>query len=193
MTARPVTTGVVLVAGAVTLGLPALLTAIWVADSEHDFQDVVAMVAITAISAVIGAGAALLLGRRLVPSMRTPASSPARAARDALRAGRATDPAVDAAARREADRRLGQGWYVWFCLVLAAVQALLAVAASRWSSRLIAMAAVLLWSGAAWWHRRRIREARRYLGAAANRPETPTGADGDPSTPVGGGVTGPAG
>ncbi|MEV0002094.1 hypothetical protein AB0H28_07370 [Micromonospora sp. NPDC050980] len=178
--------------GAVALGLPALLTGIWVADGDYDFQDVVGMVVVTAVPAVIGAAAALLLARRLVPRMRTPAGSPGAAARDALRVGRATDPAVDAAARREADRRLGQRWYVWFCVVLAAVQALLAVGASRWSSRLIAMVAVLLWSGAAWWRWRGIREARRYLDAA-ERPETPTGTDGDPSTPVGGGATEPAG
>ncbi|WP_431930639.1 hypothetical protein [Micromonospora sp. RP3T] len=162
--------GVVLVAGAVALGLPALLTGIWVADGEYDFQGVVAMVALTAIPAVVGATAALLLGRWLVPRMRTPDGSPNRAARDALRAGRVTDPAVDAAARREADRRLGQRWYVWFCMVLAALQALLLVGAERWSSRLIAGVLVVGWSGAAWWRWRGIREARRYLDAAPEHP-----------------------
>lgn len=186
MSKGPVTTGAVLVAGAVALGLPALLTGMWVADGDYDFQDVVGMVTITAVPAVVGAAAALLLARRLVPRMRTPAGSPTAAARDALRAGHATDPAVDAAARREADRRIDQRWYVWFCVVMAAVQALLSVSASRWSARLIAVVLVLFWSGAGWWRWRGIREARRYLDAA-------TGAHGNPSAPVGGGATGSAG
>ncbi|MFI2711887.1 hypothetical protein ACH495_17335 [Micromonospora sp. NPDC018662] len=188
----PVQPGVLLVAGAVALGLPALLTGIWATDGEHDFQDVVGLVAIVFVAAGVGAGAALLLGRRLVPRMRTPAGSPTAAARDALRAGRATDPAVDAAARREARRRLGQRWYMWFCVVLAAFQALVLAGATRWSSRLVAAALVVLWSGMAWSRWRGIREARRYLGTPADRPETPIGADGGPSTPIGGDVREPA-
>ncbi|MCZ7439329.1 hypothetical protein O7598_23185 [Micromonospora sp. WMMC241] len=187
------TTGAVLVAGALALGLPALLTGIWAADGEYDFQDVVAMVALTALPAVVGAGAALLLGRWLVPRMRTADPGPAAAARDALRAGRATDATVDAAARREARRRLGQRWYVWFVLVLAALQAVVLVGATRWSTRLVAATLVVGWSGTAWWRGRGIREARRYLDAAPVPPETPIGADGGPSTPIGGGLREPAG
>ncbi|MFI5833065.1 hypothetical protein ACIA5A_05235 [Micromonospora sp. NPDC051300] len=187
------TTGSVLVAGAVALGLPALLTGIWVADGDYDFQDVVGMVAITTIPAVVGAGAALLLGRWLAPRMRTAEASPTAAARDALRTGRTTDAAVDAAARREARRRLGQRWYVWFCVVLAAFQAVVLVGATRWSTRLVASALVVGWSGAAWWRRRGIREARRYLDSAPVPSEEPIGADGGPSTPIGGGLREPAG
>ncbi|MFG1672840.1 hypothetical protein [Micromonospora sp. NPDC049282] len=187
------TTGALLVAGAVALGLPALLTGIWAADGDHDFHGVVGLFVLTAMPAVVGAGAALLLGRWLVPRMRTPAGGPTGSAREALRAGRATDPAVDAAARREARRRLGQRWYVWFCVVLAALQAVVLVGATRWSTRLTAGVLVVLWSATAWWRGRGVREARRYLDATPAHPDTATGADGDPSTPVGGGVTGPAG
>ncbi|SCG62409.1 hypothetical protein [Micromonospora humi] len=193
MSSGPVTTGVVVVAGAVALGLPALLTGIWVADGGYDFQDVLAMVALTALPAVVGAGAALLLGRRLVPRMRTSAGSPTAAARDALRAGRATDPAVDVAARREARRRLGQRWYVWLYAVLAAFQVSVVAGADRWASRLTAGVLAVCWSSLAWVRWRGVREARRYLDAAPVQPQTPTGADGDPSTPIGGGLREPAG
>ncbi|MGC4890699.1 hypothetical protein [Micromonospora sp. DT227] len=189
----PATTRVVLVAGAVAFGIPALAIAIWATDGEYDFQDVVALFVLTAVPAFVGAGLALLLGRRLVPRMRTPVGSPTAAVRAALRAGRATDPGVDAAARREADRRIDQRWYLWLCALGIAAQGIVLLGDAGPSTRVTAAVLVLLWAGTGWWRWRGIREARRYLDAAPVQPGTPTGADGNPSTPIGGGATGPAG
>ncbi|MFY1660067.1 hypothetical protein [Micromonospora sp. WMMD1274] len=168
------TTGAVLVAGAVALGVPALAVGMWATEGERDFQDVVGLFLVTAVPALVGAGAALLLGRRLVPRMRTSAASPTVAVRDALRAGRTTDPAVDAAARREARRRLGQRWHLWLYLGLAALQTLPLVGGPRWSTRLAAGVLLALWSGTAWLRWRGLREARRYL-TPAEHPRTTTG------------------
>ncbi|MDG4802482.1 hypothetical protein [Micromonospora sp. WMMD980] len=193
MSNRPVTTGVVLVAGAVALAFPALAVALWTMDRDYDFQDVVGLFVITAVPAVVGAGAALLLGRRLVPRMRTPAPGPTAAARAALRAGRATDPAVDAAARREADRRIDQRWYVWLCALGIVAQGIVLLGSAGPSTRVTAGVLILAWAGTGWWRWRGIREARRYLDAAPVPSEKPTGADGGPSTPIGGGFREPAG
>ncbi|MBU8859295.1 MULTISPECIES: hypothetical protein [unclassified Micromonospora] len=171
----PVTTGVVLVAGVVALGVPALAVGMWATEGERDFQDVVGLFLVTAVPALVGAGAALLLGRRLVPRMRPSPASPAAAVRDALRAGRATDPAVDAAARREARRRLGQRWQLWLYLGLAALQTLLLAGGTRWSTRLVASVLIALWSGTAWLRWRELREARRYLAVTEHSDTTGPG------------------
>ncbi|MEU7170543.1 hypothetical protein ABZ949_03515 [Micromonospora tulbaghiae] len=72
------TTGAVLVAGPVALGVPALAVGMWATEGERDFQEVVGLFLVTAVPALVGAGAALLLGRRLVPRMRTSACGRAR-------------------------------------------------------------------------------------------------------------------
>ncbi|SCG46614.1 hypothetical protein GA0074704_1919 [Micromonospora siamensis] len=165
-----------MVAVALAVGLPALMVALMALDSrEVTGRGVLTVFLLTLIPAALGAAIALEYGRRRPDRLDwSPITGAAPAARQALRAGHTDDPRVDALARKEAQRRLGERWLIWIFGTVALSQVVGAIG-GRPSRVLLAVLSVGLWSVYAWQRRRGLREARAYLarpaeGVAATPP-----------------------
>ncbi|MFF0154759.1 hypothetical protein [Micromonospora sp. NPDC005203] len=156
---QPIGRRAVLVAAGLAVGLPAAMVAvIALAGQETSPGGLLKIFLFALVFGVLGAAVALLASHRL-PAPRT--ASPA--ARQALRVGHTDDPRVDTLARREAERRRGRRWVLWILGAAVLVEALLAVGATRPSSRVFAVVLGVFWAALGWKRWRDLRDADRYL------------------------------
>ncbi|WP_141714681.1 hypothetical protein [Micromonospora mirobrigensis] len=159
----------VLVAVGLAVGLPAAVVALMALDGrEVGGPGLLTTFLLTLMPAALGTAIALEYGRRRPGRLgRPPKPGDAPEVRQALGAGHSDDPRVDALARKEAERRLGERWILWLLGAGVLLEVLLVVGATRPSSRVVAVLLAAFWGAAGWRRWRGLREARAYLAAPA--------------------------
>ncbi|MEU8182167.1 hypothetical protein AB0B85_16055 [Micromonospora sp. NPDC049044] len=166
---RPSTYAVAAIAvvGTAAMGTAALT------DGDTGRPDLLAAFGLMLIPPLVGAVVALVIGRRLIRRFPpTAGADPTTKRRIAqvLRDGSTDDPRLDALTREEARSRISRRWLLLLFTAGFLSQLPPLVSPVNPFTRVLAVPLLLLWGGAAWYHWRGLREARRYLAGPPNQP-----------------------